>query len=73
MATPATRRRCRWATTRCASSGRCSSAIRSNLTYTIVEVDPAKRRSYSEIKVVNQRDELVGVARHILAWVKDQG
>ena len=36
------------------------------------EIDPAKRRSYSEIKVVNQRGELVGVARHILAWVKDQ-
>ena len=43
-----------------------------NLTYTIVEIDPAKRRSYSEIKVVNQRGELVGVARHILAWVKDK-
>jgi 3-hydroxybutyryl-CoA dehydratase len=44
-----------------------------NLTYTIVEVDQAKRRSYSEIKVVNQNGELVGVARHILAWVKDKG
>jgi 3-hydroxybutyryl-CoA dehydratase len=43
-----------------------------NLTYTIVEIDPAKRRSYSEIEVVNQKGELVGVARHILAWVKDK-
>jgi 3-hydroxybutyryl-CoA dehydratase len=43
-----------------------------NLTYTIVAIDLAKRRSTSEIKVVNQRGELVGVAHHILAWVKDR-
>lgn len=43
------------------------------LTYTIAEIDLAKRRSYSDIKVVNQNGELVGVARHILAWVKDKG
>jgi 3-hydroxybutyryl-CoA dehydratase len=43
------------------------------LTYTITEVDVAKRRSRSDLKVVNQRGELVGVAQHILAWVKDQG
>ena len=42
------------------------------LTYTIVEVDPIKRRSRSDIKVVNQKGELVAVAQHILAWVKDQ-
>ncbi len=42
------------------------------LTYTITEVDPVKRRSRSEIKVVNQSGELVGVAQHILAWVKDK-
>ncbi|MFZ0847890.1 MAG: MaoC/PaaZ C-terminal domain-containing protein [Hyphomicrobiaceae bacterium] len=42
------------------------------LTYTIVEVDPIKRRSRSDIKVVNQHGELVGVAQHILAWVKDK-
>ena len=41
------------------------------LTYTITEVDPLKRRSRSEIKAVNQKGELVGVAQHILAWVKD--
>jgi len=43
------------------------------LTYTVTEVDVAKRRSRSDLKVVNQRGELVGVAQHILAWVKDQG
>jgi 3-hydroxybutyryl-CoA dehydratase len=41
------------------------------LTYTITEVDRLKRRSRSEIKAVNQKGELVGVAQHILAWVKD--
>ena len=43
------------------------------LTYTVTEVDVAKRRSRSDLKVVNQRGELVGVAQHILAWVKDKG
>jgi 3-hydroxybutyryl-CoA dehydratase len=43
-----------------------------NLSYTIVEVDVARRRSYGDIKIVNQNGELVGVARHILAWVKDK-
>ncbi len=43
-----------------------------NLTYTIIEIDPVKRRSRSEIKVVNQRGELVGVANHILAWTKNK-
>ncbi|MGE0849966.1 MAG: MaoC family dehydratase [Hyphomicrobiaceae bacterium] len=43
------------------------------LTYTITEVDLAKRRSRSDLKVVNQRGDLVGVAQHILAWVKDKG
>lgn len=43
-----------------------------NLTYTVAEVDPVKRRSYSDIKVENQHGELVGVARHILAWTKDK-
>ena len=43
------------------------------LTYTITDIDLAKRRSRSDIKVVNQRGELVGVAQHILAWVQDKG
>jgi acyl dehydratase len=42
------------------------------LTYTVVEVDPVKRRSRSEIKAVNQEGTLVGVAQHILVWVKDR-
>jgi 3-hydroxybutyryl-CoA dehydratase len=42
-----------------------------NLTYTIVEIDPAKRQSLADIRVENQRGELVAVARHILRWVKD--
>src|SRR5580704_9730623 len=36
------------------------------LTYTIAEIDAVKRQSISDIKVVNQNGELVGVARHIL-------
>jgi 3-hydroxybutyryl-CoA dehydratase len=42
-----------------------------SLTYTIVDIDPVKRRSRSEIRIVNQNGDLVGVAQHILAWVKD--
>jgi acyl dehydratase len=42
------------------------------LTYTIVEIDPVKRQSLADIRVENQRGELVAVARHILRWVKDQ-
>jgi acyl dehydratase len=42
------------------------------LTYTVTEVDPVKRRSRSEIKAVNQNGDLVGVAQHIIAWVKDE-
>jgi 3-hydroxybutyryl-CoA dehydratase len=41
------------------------------LTYTIAEIDPVKRRSRADIKVINQKGNLVGVAQHILAWVKD--
>jgi 3-hydroxybutyryl-CoA dehydratase len=43
------------------------------LTYTITEVDAVKRRSRSQIRAVNDKGELVGVAEHILAWVKDNG
>jgi 3-hydroxybutyryl-CoA dehydratase len=41
------------------------------LTYTVVEVDPAKRQSLADISVVNQNGVLVTVARHIIRWVKD--
>ena len=43
------------------------------LTYTIAEVDPQKRRSVAEINAVNQHGTLVGVARHLLAWVDNMG
>lgn len=42
------------------------------LTYTVAEVDARKRRSYSDIRAVNQSGELVAVARHILAWTRDR-
>jgi 3-hydroxybutyryl-CoA dehydratase len=42
------------------------------LTYTVAEIDPVKRQSLSDIKVVNQKGELVAVARHIMRWVKDK-
>jgi len=43
------------------------------LTYTVAEVDPVKRQSISDIKVVNQKGDLVAVARHVMRWVKDKG
>jgi acyl dehydratase len=39
------------------------------VTYRIKEVDPPNRRSRSEIRVVNQDGDLVGVGEHILKWV----
>jgi 3-hydroxybutyryl-CoA dehydratase len=42
------------------------------LTYTLAEIDPVKRQSLSDIKVVNQNGELVAVARHVMRWVKDK-
>ena len=39
------------------------------VTYRIVEVDPARRRSRSEIEVTNQDGTLVAVAQHLLKWV----
>jgi 3-hydroxybutyryl-CoA dehydratase len=39
------------------------------LSYTIVEIDPAKRRSLADINVVNQSGTLIAVGRHVLAWV----
>lgn len=37
--------------------------------YRIAAIDPERRRSISEIEVVNQHDETVAVAQHILKWV----
>ncbi|MFL5007509.1 MAG: MaoC family dehydratase [Microvirga sp.] len=42
------------------------------LTYTVAEIDPVKRQSLSDIKVVNQNGDLVAVARHVMRWVKDK-
>ena len=39
------------------------------VTYTIAEVDPARRRSRSEIALTNQDGTLVAVGQHILKWV----
>jgi acyl dehydratase len=41
------------------------------VTYTIAELDPAKRRSRAKVEVVNQDGVTVAVAEHILAWVKN--
>lgn len=41
------------------------------VTYRIVEVDPERRRSRSEIEVRNQNGELVAVAQHILKWTEN--
>ncbi|MFG1230333.1 MaoC/PaaZ C-terminal domain-containing protein [Xanthobacter wiegelii] len=42
------------------------------VTYTIQAVDPARRRSRSEIKVTNQHGDLVATGEHILKWVPNQ-
>ncbi|MFQ6018481.1 MAG: MaoC family dehydratase [Kiloniellaceae bacterium] len=39
------------------------------LTYTISDVDLEKRRTRAKIEVVNQDNELVATAEHIMAWV----
>jgi acyl dehydratase len=39
------------------------------VTYTIAEIDEERRRSRSNIEVVNQNGETVAVAQHILKWV----
>jgi acyl dehydratase len=39
------------------------------VTYTVAEVDPARRRARSALEVTNQKGETVAVAEHILKWV----
>lgn len=39
--------------------------------YRIAEIDVAARRSTAEIRITNQRGELVTVGRHILKWVRN--
>jgi 3-hydroxybutyryl-CoA dehydratase len=43
------------------------------VTYTIVEIDPVRRRSRSAIEVTNQNGDIVAVAAHILKWVPKSG
>ena len=37
--------------------------------YTIEAIDQERNRSCAQIKIVNQNDELVAVAEHIMKWV----
>lgn len=37
--------------------------------YRIKEIDPIRRRSRSEISIVNQHGDIVAVGEHILKWV----
>ena len=39
------------------------------VTYEISEIDLARRRSTGDIRVTNQDDTLIAVAKHILQWV----
>jgi 3-hydroxybutyryl-CoA dehydratase len=41
--------------------------------YKIRQIDAERRRSYSEITVINQDGNLVAVGEHILKWVPNQG
>ena len=41
------------------------------VTFTISEIDMARRRSLSNVKVVNQAGETVAIGQHILKWVRD--
>ncbi len=41
------------------------------VTYTIIAVEPERRRSRSRIEVTHQRGEVVAAAEHILQWVKN--
>lgn len=41
------------------------------VTYTVSEIDPDKRRSRAKIEAVNQHGDLVAVAEHIMAWVRN--
>lgn len=40
--------------------------------YTVEEFDGERNRSYSQVEVVNQDDETVAVAKHILKWVPNE-
>jgi 3-hydroxybutyryl-CoA dehydratase len=40
--------------------------------YTIAEIELERKRSHSDIEVINQDDVLVAVGRHILQWVPNE-
>ena len=37
--------------------------------YTIAEIELERKRSYADIKICNQDEELVAIGRHILQWI----
>jgi 3-hydroxybutyryl-CoA dehydratase len=39
------------------------------VTYKIIEIEPARRRSRSEIAITNQDGALVAVGQHLMKWV----
>ena len=39
------------------------------VTYTISEIDVAKRRAVATMDVTNQNEELVATGKHIIKWV----
>ena len=41
------------------------------VTYTISEIDTARRRSLSNVEVINQAGETVAIGQHILKWGRD--
>ena len=40
--------------------------------YVIKSIDTNQRRSYAKIDIINQHDQIVAVAEHILKWVKNE-
>lgn len=42
-----------------------------NVTYEVKEIDEERRRSRADLTAVNQRGETVGVAQHIMKWLKN--
>jgi acyl dehydratase len=39
------------------------------VTYSVVQTDPARRRTTADIEIKNQDGQLVAVAKHIMQWV----
>lgn len=42
------------------------------VSYTVEQFDGERNRSYSQVEVVNQHNETVAVAKHILKWVPNE-